>query len=834
MALISNNDLFCIERQGRSYKWTGAELNLQIQEISPIAEIVADLPIEVDVTNRVVTISIRDGTINEKGAVKLTNTVNNSETLALTPKGAKTELDKKANLTGDNAAGTWPININGNASTATNAIDSINSQKIFVKRDTNSNQTRYITFVNSTTVENKDLTVDGGLSYNPLSNTLTTEVFKGSLDGKADSATQADNATNANTATNAVNVGVINDGSNASRYLTFASIPEGNDKIRTDGGLRYNPFNNILSTTNIECSNNITSENTLTGKTVVSTEDTYVGRNFIVQKGSDNKAVIYNDGSAYFSNEQIWLYNNGNVKFNDVNCKNISASGSVSVVNLAANQITAKNATLTGKIKSTSAEITGNLSASGISAKTADFSGNLSAQNGTFSGNIAAVNITASNKVSARDANLSYGLTAKSASISTKLTANSIEASSGKITSALTTGSLSTGAFNATSGDVTNNLSVGSITGGAATLGGKLTAGSAQINGDFSAKTATISGPLSATSAAISGGLSSASASISGSLTSNTINTNNLSVSVDASIGRNLNCSHIITAEAIKTSGDIRVGNNLIVQTGDDKKAVIYNDGGAYFADTKIWLYNTGDTKFVNVTCKDIAAEDVVLSGGLTSNSVSSNTITTSSITSTGMGQFGNITTGSISASGNIAANRIDSKQLYSSEWLIGQYIESYTSIYSRGDVVAGNNLVVSQDAFVNSNFVVRNGDNNTAVIYNDGTATFADENIILRSSGNITCRDVNSKSDRRFKTDIQPVSDALTSLKKLNGVKFKWTDTDDKSMGVIAQDVEEVFPELVSEKEEFKSVNYNGLVGVLIEAVKELSARVEELENTK
>ena len=52
--------------------------------------------------------------------------------------------------------------------------------------------------------------------------------------------------------------------------------------------------------------------------------------------------------------------------------------------------------------------------------------------------------------------------------------------------------------------------------------------------------------------------------------------------------------------------------------------------------------------------------------------------------------------------------------------------------------------------------------------------------------------------------------------------------------MGVIAQDVEEVFPELVNEKEEFKSVNYNGLVGALIEAVKELSARVEELENTK
>ena len=68
--------------------------------------------------------------------------------------------------------------------------------------------------------------------------------------------------------------------------------------------------------------------------------------------------------------------------------------------------------------------------------------------------------------------------------------------------------------------------------------------------------------------------------------------------------------------------------------------------------------------------------------------------------------------------------------------------------------------------------------------------------------------------------------------MKEVKGVKFDWKETKTSSIGVIAQDVEKVLPQLISEgDDETKRVNYNGLVGVLIEAVKELTARVEELE---
>ena len=99
-------------------------------------------------------------------------------------------------------------------------------------------------------------------------------------------------------------------------------------------------------------------------------------------------------------------------------------------------------------------------------------------------------------------------------------------------------------------------------------------------------------------------------------------------------------------------------------------------------------------------------------------------------------------------------------------------------------------------------------------------------------SSGVTVTGDVNSTSDINLKKDIEVVDSSTEMLNQLRGVKFTWKENDEKSVGVIAQEVEAILPELVKGEEGDKSVNYSGLVGVLIEAVKELSARVEELEN--
>ena len=96
--------------------------------------------------------------------------------------------------------------------------------------------------------------------------------------------------------------------------------------------------------------------------------------------------------------------------------------------------------------------------------------------------------------------------------------------------------------------------------------------------------------------------------------------------------------------------------------------------------------------------------------------------------------------------------------------------------------------------------------------------------------SGIITCSSVNSTSDINLKENIQTINNALGAVTSLRGVTFDWKQNGSPSIGVIAQELEKVLPELVNQGE-YKSVNYNGIIGVLIEAVKELSAEVEDLK---
>jgi hypothetical protein len=92
---------------------------------------------------------------------------------------------------------------------------------------------------------------------------------------------------------------------------------------------------------------------------------------------------------------------------------------------------------------------------------------------------------------------------------------------------------------------------------------------------------------------------------------------------------------------------------------------------------------------------------------------------------------------------------------------------------------------------------------------------------------------DISSSSDINLKENIKTVENSLNTLTQLRGVSFDWKKTGRSSYGVIAQELEEILPELVKTGE-VKSVNYNGLIGVLIEAVKELSEEVKELKKYK
>jgi hypothetical protein len=98
-------------------------------------------------------------------------------------------------------------------------------------------------------------------------------------------------------------------------------------------------------------------------------------------------------------------------------------------------------------------------------------------------------------------------------------------------------------------------------------------------------------------------------------------------------------------------------------------------------------------------------------------------------------------------------------------------------------------------------------------------------------STGILNATNFNSLSDRNKKTDIQIISNSLNIVENLNGITFKWIENGLPSAGLIAQDVEKYLPQLISNGENGKTLNYDGVIGVLVEAIKELSQRVKYLE---
>jgi len=115
----------------------------------------------------------------------------------------------------------------------------------------------------------------------------------------------------------------------------------------------------------------------------------------------------------------------------------------------------------------------------------------------------------------------------------------------------------------------------------------------------------------------------------------------------------------------------------------------------------------------------------------------------------------------------------------------------------------------------------------------NDGGSTITALTLDMSAAGNATFNGtVTESSDERLKTDIRTIDNALNLVNDMRGVYF--TKDNEAGTGVIAQEMEKVLPEVVLDNEEYKSVAYGKIVGVLIEAIKELKKEVETLKESK
>ena len=290
---------------------------------------------------------------------------------------------------------------------------------------------------------------------------------------------------------------------------------------------------------------------------------------------------------------------------------------------------------------------------------------------------------------------------------------------------------------------------------------------------------------------------------------------------------------------------DLQDNDKILLGTGDDLE--IYHDASHSYVVNK----NTGDIIIQNT----VDDEDILLmtddgSGGTTNylqcdgstgelklyhygnqklNTKSDGVDITGELQCDSLDVDGDADiTGTTTLHGNLDLQDNDKIKLGASDDLEIYHDGSNSVIKDSGT----GNLTIQSN---NVNIINAAGNEFLAKFIEDGAVELYHNNskkIETTSSGVTVTGDVNSTSDINLKKDIEVVGSSTEMLNQLRGVKFTWKENEEKSVGVIAQEVEAILPELVRGEEGDKSVNYSGLVGILIEAVKELSARVEELEN--
>ena len=126
-----------------------------------------------------------------------------------------------------------------------------------------------------------------------------------------------------------------------------------------------------------------------------------------------------------------------------------------------------------------------------------------------------------------------------------------------------------------------------------------------------------------------------------------------------------------------------------------------------------------------------------------------------------------------------------------------------------------------------NSNvFLITSGSSQTKLLRVSGSGQ-------LDVRGDIVALSTFATSDIRLKDNIRPIENALKKVEQINAIEFNWKSNGKQDFGVIAQQIEELYPDLVMENlEGYKVVKYNPLIALLLKSIQELNKEVQELKN--
>lgn len=281
---------------------------------------------------------------------------------------------------------------------------------------------------------------------------------------------------------------------------------------------------------------------------------------------------------------------------------------------------------------------------------------------------------------------------------------------------------------------------------------------------------------------------------------------------VDGTLDINVNDPTITLTGAVTGSATMTNLGNVSIATTATADPTLTINGDASGSATFTNLGNATLTLTIaddshNHTIANVDGLQTALDAGFVSASANNDTITFT-------------TAGGTTSSVTISDAVLSTEQVQD---IIGGMVSSNTET---GIGVTYNDSTGKLDFSVTAAGVVTAGSN---LSYSGSTLNVASSPTF---SGTVTAGDFNSTSDERLKTNVETIADAGSKVAALRGVNFDWKESGAKTMGVIAQEVEAVIPEVVATDDEgMKSVNYQAMVGLLIEAVKELQAKVDAHE---
>ena len=244
------------------------------------------------------------------------------------------------------------------------------------------------------------------------------------------------------------------------------------------------------------------------------------------------------------------------------------------------------------------------------------------------------------------------------------------------------------------------------------------------------------------------------------------------------------------------------IGNGTTA-SGNESTAMGYDTSASGEASTAMGYSTTASTQASTAMGKNTTAS------GLNSTAMGRGT-TASGTDSTAMGYYTQA-----SGSRSTAMGRSTTATDYSST-VIGQFNSSGSSVTS------ANSFSTSAPAFVIGNGTASDAKSDAFKVMFNGDATVSND---LTVSG-----DVVISSDARLKSNIVSLGSTLSKLLQIDGKSYEMKGK--QKIGVLAQEIQEVFPELVSEDDnEMLAVNYQGLVPVLINALKDQQSEIDELK---